>query len=251
MNTLLKLSWVELKLFIREPITMVFTFVLPILFLLIMGEVFGNTPETGDDGAVAWRGFGAMNVYTPSYIGLVMAAIGLFSIPVHLTSYRENGVLRRLHATSISIWALFGSQLIVSLVLITVCSIILVAMAFPIYDVMAPESLTLLIVAYAVSTITFAAIGIFLGSMLPTSRAAQGIGLLLFFLMLMLSGAGPPREVMTDPMVYVGDAMPLTHINLLLQDAWLGFGWNWSKFLIAIAFSLGATAIAYRFFRWE
>lgn len=251
MKTLLKLSWVELKLFIREPITMVFTFVLPILFLIIMGEVFGNTPDSGDGGTVAWRGFGPMNVYTPSYIGLVMAAIGLFSIPVHLTTYREHGVLRRLHATSLSIWSLFGSQLIVSFVLIAVCSLILVALAFPVYDVMAPESMTLFFLAFAASTVTFAAIGIFLGSLLPTSRAAQGIGLLLFFVMLMLSGAGPPREVMTDPMIYVGDAMPLTHINILLQDPWLGFGWNWVKFMIAFAFSLGATSIAFRFFRWE
>lgn len=230
---------------------MVFTFVLPILFLLIMGEIFGNTPDTGDGGTVAWRGFGPMNVYTPSYIGLVMAAIGLFSIPVHLTSYRENGVLRRLHATSISTWALFGSQLIVSLVLIAVCSLILVALAFPIYGVMAPESIPLLLLAFLASTAAFAAIGIFLGSLLPTSRAAQGIGLLLFFVMLMLSGAGPPREVMSDPMIYVGDAMPLTHINILLQDAWLGFGWNWTKFGITAAFSAGATLIAFRFFRWD
>lgn len=251
MKTLYKMSWVELKLFVREPISMVFTFVLPILFLLIMGEVFGNTPDTGDEGTIAWRGLGPMNVYTPSYIGLVMAAIGLFSIPVHLTSYREQGVLRRLRATSISIWALFGSQLIVSFVLIVVCSSILVALAFPIYDVIAPESIVLLMLAFIAGTVTFAAIGIFLGAMLPTSRAAQGIGLLLFFVMLMLSGAGPPREVMSDPMLYVGDAMPLTHLNILLQDAWLGFGWNWAKFLITLAFSAGATAIAFRFFRWE
>lgn len=251
MNTFLKLSRVELKLFLREPIAMVFTFVLPILFLIIMGEVFGNTPDTGDEGTIAWRGFGPMNVYTPSYIGLVMAAIGLFSIPVHLTAYREQGILRRLRATSISIWALFGSQVVVSLVLVIVCSVILVALAFPIYDVMAPESMVLLILAFLASTVIFALIGILLGSLLPTSRAAQGIGLLLFFVMLMLSGAGPPREVMSDPMIYVGDAMPLTHINILLQDTWLGFGWNWAKFMISIAFGAGATLIAFRFFRWE
>lgn len=192
-----------------------------------------------------------MNVYTPSYIGLVMAAIGLFSIPVHLTAYREQGVLRRLRATSISTWALFGSQVIVSLVLVIVCSLILVALAFPIYDVMAPQSLILLILAFLAGTVAFAVIGIFLGSLLPTSRAAQGIGLLLFFVMLMVSGAGPPREVMSDPMIYVGDALPLTHINIMLQDAWLGFGWNWAKFLIAVVFGVGATAIAFRFFRWE
>ncbi len=251
MKTLLKMSWVELKLFIREPITMVFTFVLPILFLMVMGEVFGNTPVTGDEGTALWRGFGSMNVYTPSYIGLVMAAIGLFSIPVHLTAYRERGVLRRLRATSISTWAIFGSQLMVSFVVTVVCSIILVALAFPIYDVMIPESMILLILAFIVGTVTFTAIGILLGALLPTSRAAQGIGLLLFFVMLMLSGAGPPTEVMSDPMIYIGKAMPLTHINWLLQDTWLGFGWNWTKFTITVAFGVGATAIAFRFFRWE
>jgi len=249
MNTLLKLGWVELKLFIREPITMFFTLVLPIMFLFVMGEVFGNTPDTGE--VVAWRGVGAMNVYTPSYIGLVMAAIGLFSIPVHLTSYRERGILRRLRASSISIWTLFGSQLIVSFIVTTVCSLILVILAFPVYDVMRPESITLLILAFIIGTISFTTIGILLGAVLPTSRSAQGIGLLLFFVMLMLSGAGPPREVMSDIMRWIGDAMPLTHLSILLQDPWLGFGWNWTKFGIVTGIAVGATAISYRFFRWD
>ena len=74
---------------------------------------------------------------------------------------------------------------------------------------------------------------------------------ILFFMMFMLSGAGPPRGVMTDIMKNIGDAMPLTHANILLQDAWLGFGWNWTKFGIVAAFGAGATAIAYRFFRWD
>jgi len=246
MRTLLKLSWVELKLFIREPITMAFTLVLPILFLLIMGEVFGNNPAPE-----VYRGMGAMNVYTPSYLGLVMGSIGLFSIPVHLTSYRERGVLRRLRASSISTWTLFGSQLLVSFVVTIVCAAILVALALPIYDVTTPESTPLLIVAFIVSTISFTAIGVLLGALLPTSRAAQGIGLILFFIMFMLSGVAAPREVMSDVMVYIGDAMPLTHIAVLLQDSWLGFGWNWARFGIVTGFGIGSTALAYRFFRWD
>lgn len=247
MRTLFKLSWVELKLFIREPLTMFFTLILPILFLFIMGEVFG-----GDIGGNVWRDpQNPMNDYTPAYIGLVMGAIGLFSIPVHLTSYREHGVLRRLRASSISTWTLFGSQLLVSFLVTVVCSIIMIALAMPIYDVTAPESIGLFIAGFVVGTITFTAIGILLGSILPTSRAAQGVGLLLFFMMLMLSGAGPPRGVMTPIMTNIGDALPLTHVNMLLQDAWLGFGWNWARFGIVVAFGTGATAIAYRFFRWD
>ena len=64
MKSLLKLTWVELKLFFREPLTMVFTFALPVVFLLVMGGVFGNKPDTSKLGI--YRGVGAANYYNPA-----------------------------------------------------------------------------------------------------------------------------------------------------------------------------------------
>jgi ABC-2 type transport system permease protein len=95
MRTLLKLTGVEVKLFIREPVTLVFTLVLPIIFLFVMGGVFGNTPNPK-----VYRGVGAMDYYMPSYFGLVMMAIGTVALPVHIAGYRERGVLRRFRASS-------------------------------------------------------------------------------------------------------------------------------------------------------
>ena len=83
MRSLMKLTVVELKLFVRDPITVVFTLALPIIFLLVMGGVFGNTPS-----ADIYRGVGAMNYYMPAYFGLVMMAIGTVALPVHLSAYR-------------------------------------------------------------------------------------------------------------------------------------------------------------------
>ena len=90
MKTLWKLTWVEIKLFFREPTTMVFTLALPLLFLFVMGGVFGNNPDPD-----IYRGFGPTNYYIPAYIGLVISSIGVISLPVHLTGYRERGVLKR------------------------------------------------------------------------------------------------------------------------------------------------------------
>ena len=56
MKSLLKLTWVELKLFFREPLTMVFTFALPVVFLLVMGGVFGNKPIQLTGNHLPWRG---------------------------------------------------------------------------------------------------------------------------------------------------------------------------------------------------
>ena len=78
MRALVKLTWVELKLFVREPVTLVFTLILPLIFLIVMGEVFGKNPSTDS----AFRGVNAMDYYTPTYVGIVLAAVGLVAIPV-------------------------------------------------------------------------------------------------------------------------------------------------------------------------
>ena len=252
MRTLLKLTWVELKLFAREPITMVFTFALPILFLFVMGGVFGNEPETGADGGmVVYRGVGAMNYYVPAYIGLVIASIGVVALPVHLTAYRERGVLRRLRASSISIWSVLGSQVIVSFFIAILGAIIMTAIAFMTTDLLMPQSYGLLVPAFVLSVLSFAAVGFLLGAVFPTTRAAQGVGLLLFFVMLILGGAGPPPEVLTGAMQFIGKIVPLRYAILTLQDPWLGFGWNVSASLIQGGILVVATLLSVRFFRWE
>ena len=248
MRSILKLTWVEIKLFIREPITMVFTFALPLIFLFVMGGVFGSTP---DEEGIVWRGVAPINYYVPAYIGLVMTSIGVISLPVHLTAYRERGVLRRLRASSVSLWNLIDSQVIVSLATVVLGSVLMTVVAIIVYDAHLPEQPALLVPAVILSTLTFTALGVLLGAVLPTTRAAQGLGIILFFLMLMLAGAGPPREVMTSVMQTIGDLTPLRYIILLLQDPWLGFGWNVKSSLISAGIIGAASLVTVRFFKWE
>jgi len=246
MRTLLKLTWVELKLFVREPITMVFTFALPLIFLFVLGGVFKNTPDPE-----VYRGVGAMNYYTPAYIGLVIASIAVVGLPVHLTGYRERGVLRRLRASPIPLWTIFGSQVLVSFVVAILGGILVTIAAVLAYGAVLPHASALVIGAFAASVISFVAIGILLGYVLPTVRAAQGLGLILIIVMMMLAGSGPPREVMTSVMRGVGDVTPLRYVVVLLQDPWLGYGWNWFGFLIVMGFMAVASLLSLRLFRWE
>lgn len=240
MRTLAKLALVEMKLFIREPVTMFFTFALPILFLFVMGGVFGNI--SGGDFA-GFRGLPAMDFYTPAYVALVLASVGVVGLPVHLTGYRERGVLRRFRASSLSGLTFFGAQGLVSLATATVGGILIFVAALFTFGISLPENPLFVFFAFLVSALTFASLGILLGAILPTSRAAQGVGLALFFVMLILGGAGPPREVMTHAMRVVGDFTPLQHSVTLLQDAWLGLGWNWTEFgIVAVILAVSLTA---------
>ena len=246
MRMLLKLTWVELKLFVREPITMVFTFALPLIFLFVMGGVFTNPAEPD-----VFRGVKPIDYYTPAYIALVIGSIAVVGLPVHLTGYRERGVLRRLRASPIPLWTIFGSQVLVSLVVAALGGILVTVAAKLAFNIGMPESPLLVIGAFVAGVLSFVAFGILLGSVLPTTRAAQGLGLILIIVMLILGGAGPPREVMTAVMRGVGDATPLRYVIVLLQDPWLGFGWDWSFFGIVMGIMAVATLLSLRLFRWE
>lgn len=246
MKTLTKMTWVEIKLFAREPLTVVITFALPLILLYILGGVFGNDADSD-----VYRGVGAMNFYVPAYIGLVIASISLTGLPVHLAEYRERGVLRRFRASSVPAWRVFGSQVIVAFVVAALGGLLLTAVAFLTNDVRTPESVVGVLAAFVISTLSFTAFGVLLGMLFPTVRAAQGAGLLLWFVMLIIGGAGPPPEVLPDTMRKIGDLTPLKHVATLIQDPWLGFGWNFSETLIVGAMMVVSVFLAIRFFRWE
>ncbi len=244
-RALLASAWIEIKLFLREPMTVIFTLALPLLFLFILGGVFGNTPNRDIYG-----GHGALDFYVPAYLGLVWASVGLLALPVHLARYREDGVLRRLRASAAPNWTVFGAQAIVAAAIALAGAVLVVAAAALTYHIHAPRAAAGVVAAWLLSGIVFGSLGILLGC-IPTSRGALGAGLGLFFVMMMLSGAGPPFEVMTSVMRDVSNVLPLTYVTRVLQAPWLGNALAWRD--VAVAFGIAAASVlaAWRMFRWE
>jgi ABC-2 type transport system permease protein len=233
MRTVGKLTWVEIKLFLREPIAVVFAFAFPLVVLLVLAGVFKND---------TFRGVSGIDYYVPGYLAVVIASIGLIGIPVHLAALRERGVLRRLRASSVPITSLFGAQMIVNFTMAALGAFVVVIAASLFYDVNAPSSVVGAAGAFAVSTMSFVALGLLIGTLAPTARAAQAMGLVLFFPMWLLSGAGPPRGVMTETMRRVSDVLPLSNVVTAIQDPWLGAGSNGSDLvLLSIIFVLGVS----------
>ena len=249
MKTALRLGRLEIRLFLREPLTVLFSLALPIIILFVLGGVFGTEPaQTGED--VVFRGVAPMSYYVPAYVALVIASVCVISIPTHLAGNRERGVLKRFHASSLTAQAVVGSQLIVAFVLSIVSSVMLLVAARLLYEFDAPDSVPAVVGAFVFLTLGFAAFGILLGAVLPTARAAQAVGMLVWFVMLFLGGAGPPPEVLTGAMTAIANATPLLHAVRVMQDAWLGLDAGLSWFFFA-GFLIFCVALAVRFFRWE
>jgi ABC-2 type transport system permease protein len=233
--TLRKLTWIELKLFLREPVTVMLAFALPVIFLFVRAGVSGNDPETT----------------VPGCLGLVAASVGVVSVPVHLASYREQGILRRLHASSVSKHVFFASQILAAVANATLSAVVLAIVGLVAYGVPLPKAPLQLVVGFGLGTTTMVSMGMMMGSLLSTTRSAQGLGLMFFFVMWPLSGLGPALDAMSPSVRALSDALPMRYVVGLAQDGWLGFGWDATSYGVTIGFCAVFLLISVNLFRWE
>src|SRR6202034_247459 len=151
----------ELKLMLREPLTVVFVFVFPVVTMLIIGGSFGTTPT------VAFDWVNPSQWYVASYLTVVIAATGLIMVPVHLASYRELGILRRFAAAGFPRWSFAVAEVVTGLVAIMVGSVVLLAVAAPVYGLPSAHHLIPVLLGFGLGSVAFVAIGVVLGTVLP------------------------------------------------------------------------------------
>ena len=253
MGALGKLTRTELRLFLREPITVVFTLALPLMILYILGGVFGNEAgaNSSPEEPVVYRGFGATNWYTAAYVAVAVAGFALISVPTHLVEYRESGVLRRFRASAVPRWMVLASQFLNSLVIASVGAAILLLVALVGTDVDPAVDWWRFAGAYALGAIALVCLGLALGTVMPTARAAQSAGLVLWFMLLLICGGGPPPEVLPEALRTLGQWLPLSPVIEMLQEPWLTGGWAWSPSLVVVGMTAASAAVAWFLFRWE
>lgn len=202
------LVWTELKLLAREPLVLVVSLLFPVLLMVLLLASF-----SGDTDPV-FVGLEGTEFYVTSYLGAAIAAMGFLGTPTHLAGYRESGVMRRFRAAGLPATALILAQVAVLAALAVVGAAAMLGLAYAGFDLAAPESVAGVAAGFAAGIAAFAAIGALLGSLLPGARAAQGLGLLLFFGTFFLVGGGPPPGVLPDAL---NDAAALTPTGLLVD----------------------------------
>jgi ABC-2 type transport system permease protein len=224
----------------RDPLVLTFVLAFPIVTMLIIGGAFGTQPDRAFDfvNPAHW--------YVASYLTVVIAAMGLVMLPVHLASYRERGVLRRFAAAGFPRWSFPVSQLIVGLATTTVSCALLLAVAAPVYGIPPLHAWWRVAAALALGSIAFVSLGVVLGSVLPSARSAQAVGLLIFFPSFLLGAGGPPPHVMGSVVRQVAGPLPLTLLTNAVREPWLGLGSATGSLAAVAALAVAATFLAAR-----
>ncbi len=252
MHGYLAMTRSELRLFRREPFSVVFVLAFPLMMMLLLAAVFGNNQADArkvQNGMLIWRGVTPASYYTAASVAVIVAALGLTTLPITLASYRQRGILRRFRASSVPGSALISAELTVAFMTFVAGTVVMATVSRLAYHAMLPRDVLAVAVALLAGTAAFGAIGLLLATVVRTSRSAQGIGLMLFFTLWLISGTAPPRAVLPTGLRDFGSWLPLTHLVTAVQNAWFGYGWAGTDLAILAAYAVAAGVPALWLFR--
>jgi ABC-2 type transport system permease protein len=247
MRRFMQFAWLEAKLYFRQVYSPFFAIVFPVMMLLLFGAIWGNVPSE------FFSGFGSADVTTATATGIVIAVNGVISLPITLTSYRSRKILKRLRATPISPSLLLSAQVVVNLIMTALGIVFLIVVGMIAFGVRGHGNTLEIVAAIALSMASISSMGLVLASVVPTEKAAELIGNLIYFPMIFLSGSTLPAQLFPAGLRTFSRVFPLTHAVNLIKGIWLGG--HLGDYPVALIV-LGSTTIVFTIiaaltFRWE
>ena len=247
MNSFMTMLKIELKLSLRGMDMFIFAICMPIVVLVTLGIIYGSKPAfEGANYTFLEQSFGAIT-------SIAICAGGVMGLPLVVSDYRSKHILKRFKVTpvdpilillvQVTIYALYS--------LVSMISLFLVANLFFKFNMQG--SILNFILGWLLVMISMFSIGIMVGGISKDSKIAGVRASVLYFPMLIFSGATIPYEVMPNIMKKIVDILPLTQGIKILKSAVLGQ--SIENMIIPIFIMLIITAIcsvvAIKCFKWE
>lgn len=243
-----KLTWLEIKIFVREPLGVIGTIAIPIVLFVVLGRVFGGRVPTPSARASAFLAAGL-----PVFASVMIALSAVMSLVTIIPIYREGGILKRLRATPLRPLTILTAHVVVKLAFTAVTLALLVVAGKRYYPISVEAPLAAFAVALLFSTLSILSMGFVIASLVPTARFAQPVATILLYPMVALSGLFVPISALPPGLQVVARLLPLTYAVSLLTGIWTGDAWSAHVGdLAALALAFAAfTAVSARVFRWE
>jgi ABC-2 type transport system permease protein len=243
-----RLTWLEIKVFVREPLGVIGTVGLPIVIFVALGRLPRPRPRVGPTPIPAF-----VSVDLPVFAAMLISLSAVLSFVTIIAIYREGGILKRLRATPLRPFTILTAHVLVKLLLTGVTLLVTVLVGGRQYPVHLDLRFFSFTMALLLSTLGFLSIGFLIASSVPTARFAQPVGSLVLYPMLGLSGLFIPVDELPPVLRTVAHALPVTYAVSLLKGIWHGEGWlaHANDVAVLALMFLACTIISAKVFRWE
>ncbi|WP_085833539.1 ABC transporter permease [Clostridium merdae] len=237
----------ECKLSLRGIDMFIFAICMPVVVILLLGALFGSKPAfDGAPYSFLEQSFGAVAT-------IAICAGGVMGLPLVISDYRSKKILKRYQTTPTSPALLLAVQVVIY-ALYSFASLVLIYIAGALFfGYQLRGSWLQFFGAYLLVMLSIFSIGLLVGGLAPNTKVAGVAASLLYFPMLLFSGATLPYEVMPPALQKAADLLPLTQGIKLLKSSSLGLATESILFhtIIMLCLAVICTGISIRFFRWE
>ncbi len=249
MRGLLQLTWLEIKIFLREPLGAIGTLLMPVAVFLVVGRAMNRGPGTPP----APGGAEFLQSGLPVMASVFMAISAVISLVTIISIYREGGILKRLRATPLRPHTILSAHVLVKLLFTALTLTLMMLAGRRFYPAGMQAPVVSFAVALLLSTLSILSIGFIIASLVRTARFAQPVAALVFYPMLALSGLFVAVGALPPGLQFVARLLPMTYVVSLLRGIWIGETWFAHLGDLAALTIAGVVcaAISAKVFRWE
>ncbi|WP_029503610.1 ABC transporter permease [Lachnoclostridium phytofermentans] len=247
MKTFKTMLKTELRLSLRGMDMVIFAICMPLVITIILGIIYGKRPAfEGASYSFFAQSFAAMPAIS-------ICAGGVMGLPLVVSDYRSKRILKRFQVTPISPIMILLVQVVIYTLYSVVSFLTTYITAAIFFGYQMNGSLGEFLGGYFLVLITIFSIGMMVGGISPNTKIASIIASLLYFPMLIFSGATLPYEVMPAGLQKIADLMPLTQGIKLLKAASLGVAVDHVLFplIFLVVLAIICITVSIRYFRWE
>lgn len=243
-----KLTWLEIKIFLREPLGVVGAIGMPVLVFVVLGRLLGRRAAARSPDVAS-----GVSVDVAVFATILIALAAVLSLITIISIYREGGILKRLRATPLRPETILTAHVVVKLVFTAATLALMIVVGARYYPMALDVRVVSFSLALLLSTTSILSTGFLIASIVPTARFAQPMASLILYPMIAISGLFVPVESLPTALQTVARLVPLTYAVSLLKGIWNGSAWSAHLLDIAalILVFVVCTALSAKLFRWE
>ncbi len=241
MRSIIKMTWMQVKLSARVRIAFFFTFIFPMVFFFVYFGLFARSqPE------VVAMLFGPL-------ISFVVISSALFGLSVQLVVMRERDMLRRYHLAPITAGEMVISRLLGNYFLFLPVIVLQYVLAVWIYHMPIKGSVFGLWLLFTLGYLALSGIGLVVAGIVNTMQDAQVFNQILFFILMFLSGTTIPLYELPKFIQHIALIFPPTLMIVASEGMMQGqpLMRHWPEFIGLTLTMVTSLGVAIALFRWE
>lgn len=236
------------RVFWRNPASVFFTVIFPVIFLFLLAGLF-------NDQEIEGLGIDVATYYVPGIITLAVVSATLVSLTMSLVINREAGRLKRFRGTPLPAWAFIAGRVGNSIVVAVLMTVLVTVLGWAFFGVEVPTTtIPALLVTLIVGAFAFCSLGFALSAAIPSEDAAAPITNAAVLPLYFISGVFIPESEIPDGVLTFADLFPIRHFFEAFlagyDPATAGAGFEWGSLAVIAVWGLAGALLAVRTFRW-